>query len=278
MGETESPYGSSKDAIIIAVAPTGGWGPTSNNPVTIEGVSEAVLQAADEGASVVHIHSRDEKGELTPDITAFSQTAAGIRAGSRILLEASTGGLSNMTAEQRCLPVTVPEAEMGSLNIGSLNFGDAVYANSLPSVRYWIQTMQDCGVKPSIEIFDTGHLETACQLIEDGIIHLPCNVSFIFNVKWGMPFDPLLLDFLLSRLPSESRWSAIFVGSTDFSQHLAAVKAGATMVRVGFEDSYVYNGKAAQSNAELVRALRLSLEAEGFTVASADEARKVLLG
>ena len=166
---------------------------------------------------------------------------------------------------------------MGSLNIGSLNFGDQVYQNSVPDVRYWISKMAETGVKPSLEIFDTGHLQTALHLIEEGLVVPPCNFSFIFGVNWGMVYDSSLLDYLVSQLPVGSRWGAIFIGSRDFTAHLEAVAAGAVAVRTGFEDSTEYNGKTALHNHDLVACLREELESEGYEAAGVQEARGMLL-
>jgi 3-keto-5-aminohexanoate cleavage enzyme len=263
--------------IILAVAPAGGWGPGRNNPVTPEAIAGDVIACARAGAAVVHLHARDEKGALTTDLGPFAAAVDAITEACDIILEASTGGLSDLTAAERVLPASNPRAEMGSLNIGSLNFEDAVYRNSLPDVRFWIETMAKRGIKPSLEIFDTGHLETARHLIEKGLVKPPCNFSFIFGVRWGMPFDPALLDYLTSRLPPASRWGAIIIQSEDFAPHLAAARAGASILRMGFEDSLRYDGKTAVSNVELVTALREVLETAGFAIASPGDARAMLL-
>ena len=263
--------------VIIALAPTGGWGAGRNNPVTPEEIASDVIACAGQGASVLHIHCRDAGGRLTDDMRFFNETLGLIKKQADIILEASTGGLSELSAAQRVLPVASSYAEMGSLNIGSLNFGDFVYQNSLPDVRFWVEEMTRRGVKPSLEVFDTGHLETALHLIRSGLIPEPCNFSFIFNVQWGMIYDQRLLSFLVSRLPADSRWGAIFIGSTDFSAHLEAADMGAASVRVGFEDSQEYNGRTASSNAELVSALREELERDGCEVLGPAEARSELL-
>ena len=122
--------------IIIAVAPTGGWGKNSKNPVLPDVIANDVIQCAAEGAAVVHMHARDEQGLLSTDLSVFSTAVEHIKNSCDIILEASTGGLSNFTASERVLPAGNPHAEMGSLNLGSLNFGDDVYQNSLPDVRF----------------------------------------------------------------------------------------------------------------------------------------------
>ncbi len=266
-----------KRKMIIALAPTGGWGAGRNNPVTPEDIASQVISCADSGASVLHMHARDHRGGLTPDQSAFTQTIQLIKQQKDIILEASTGGLSELTAAERVLPVAHPAVEMGSLNIGSLNFGDQVYQNSVADVRYWIRKMADAEVKPSLEIFDTGHLHTALHLIAEGLVTPPVNFSFIFGVNWGMAYDPALLAYLVSLLPAGSRWGGIFIGSKDFTAHLAAASAGAAVVRVGFEDSCEYHGKTARSNLELVANLRGALSSAGYEIAGVEEARKALL-
>lgn len=264
--------------IIIALAPTGGWGEGRGNPVTAEAIAADVIACAAAGAGLVHLHARDARGRLAADLTSFNQTVETIKSACDILLEASTGGLSDLSASERALPAKHPLADMASLNMGSLNFGDAVYRNSLPDVRYWIEEMAMAGVKPSLEIFDTGHMDTALHFIETGLISVPCNFSFIFNVRWGMHYHPLLLDYLISKVPAGSRWGALFIGSQDFTGHLEAARKGAAFVRVGFEDSVTYDGSTAANNVELVSALRETLEREGVSVAGAQEARSILLG
>jgi 3-keto-5-aminohexanoate cleavage enzyme len=264
--------------IVIAVAPTGGWGRGQQNPISPDEIAAEVAACAAAGAAMVHLHARDMEGRLTPDLTVFNQAVDLIKNKCDILVEASTGGLSDLTPQERALPVNNANAEMGSLNLGSLNFGDQVYCNVLPHIRLWIELMGQAGVKPSLEIFDTGHMETALHLIDENLIAPPCNFSFIFNVRWGMPYHPVLLDLLIAKTPSGSRWGGIFVGSRHFTDHLQAAAKGASVLRVGFEDSRVFNGQMAASNVDLVVALCTALEQNGFAIAGPQDARDLLLG
>lgn len=264
--------------IVIAVAPTGGWGQGKGNPLSPDEIAADVVACAEAGAAVVHMHARDQEGHLTADLTFFNQAVDLIKNHCDIMVEASTGGLSSLAPQERALPVGNEHAEMGSLNLGSLNFGDQVYCNVLPHIRQWIEMMAQAGVKPSLEIFDTGHLETALYLIEENLIEPPCNFSFIFNVRWGMPYHPVLLDLLIAKIPPGSRWGGLFIGSQNFADHLQAAAKGAKVLRVGFEDSRAYDGQTAVNNVELVVALRTALEKKGFTIASQQEARGLLLG
>ena len=124
--------------IVIAVAPTGGWGAGEGNPTTPDAIARDVVECARLGASIVHLHARDGAGNLTTDLSTMQETIGMIRDRTDIIVEASTGGLSAMNARERALPIGRCDAELASLNIGSLNFADHVYRNSLPDVRYWI--------------------------------------------------------------------------------------------------------------------------------------------
>ena len=148
--------------IIIAVAPTGGWGKGRGNPVSPETIARDVIACANTGAAVVHLHARDENGNLSADLACFNQAVETIKASCDIIVEASTGGLSLLTAVERALPAAHPHADLASLNMGSLNFGDQVYCNALPDVRLWIDKMTAAGVKPSLEVFDTGTWKRPC--------------------------------------------------------------------------------------------------------------------
>lgn len=263
--------------IIISVAPIGAWGEGQGNPLSPEAVAEQVIECAKAGASMVHMHCRDEKGALTTDLSTFNKTADLIKASCDIILEASTGGLSSMTALQRTLPATNRHAQLASLNVGSFNFGDRVYQNSVPDIRLWIKTLAELGIKPAMEVFEAGNMECALHLIREGGMRAPYNFIFVCNLNWGMPYHPTLIAYLRDRVPQGSNFGVNMIGSTDFKNHLEVARLGASILRVGFEDSRRYNGKIAATNQELVGALRAELEADGFSIATPDEARAILL-
>jgi len=262
--------------IILALAPTGGWGKDYNNPLEPEEIAKQVIACAEEGVSLVHLHARDSKGELTTDLSDFSKTIELITNECSVIIEASTGGLSGLTPQERSLPLQNEKAELGSLNMGSLNFLDKVYINTVPDIRYWLQRMIKNRVKPSLEIFDTSNIIISETFIKAGLIKPQYNFNFIFNYKWGMSFSLSILELLKSMLPKESIWGAIFGGSRDFSSHLQASLQGATMIRVGFEDSKICNNKEAETNLELVKEIRRELEILSFELVAPIEARKLL--
>ena len=262
--------------IILSLAPTGPWGIGCNNPIRPAELIQTAKECYAAGASVIHMHARDLYGNLTSDMTYLQETFAGISENTEMLIEASTGGLSSLTPRERGLPTTVCGAVMGSLNLGSLNFGDDAYQNTPPDVDAWIKQMGSNKVKPSLEIFDTGHINFAKSLIGAGKLHAPFNFSFIFNVQWGMVFSEILLKYLISQLPPNSNWGVILIGSQNFSDHLVAAENGADVIRVGFEDSNILAGKPVESNALLVSTLRKNLEERGFGITQGGLARKKL--
>ena len=262
--------------IILALAPTGGWGKEYNNPLEPEEITKQVIACSEEGVSLIHLHARDNQGELTTDLSDFSKTIELITNECSVIIEASTGGLSNLTPQERVLPLQNEKVKLGSLNMGSLNFLDKVYINTLPDIQYWLQRMIKNNIKPSIEIFDTSNIIISNSLIKKGLIKPQYNFNFVFNYKWGMSFSLSLVEVLKSMLPKESIWGAVFGESRNFSSHLQACLQGATMVRVGFEDSKICNNREAEINLELVKEIRRELEILGFETATPREARKLL--
>ena len=262
--------------IVLALAPTGGWGTAHGNPVEPERISDDVLACAELGVSWVHLHSRDVKGNLSADPAAYLRTCSLIRAGSDIIIEASTGGLSDLSAADRARTLEAKEAEFASFNMGSLNFGDKVYRNSVPDIRYWLSAIEAAGKRPNLEIFDTGNLATAKALIAEGLLASPLSWNFIFNAQWGMPWHPPLLSVLRGMIGPGDRWGGVFFGYPDFSMHVETILLGATFTRVGFEDSRFVSGKELKNNAEIVREFRRAMDAMGVELATPAEARIIM--
>jgi 3-keto-5-aminohexanoate cleavage enzyme len=181
-----------------------------------------------------------------------------------------------MSASDRARTLESKEAELASFNMGSLNFGDHVYCNSVPDIRYWLEAMKKAGKRPTLEIFDTGNLATAKALISEGLLSSPLSYNFIFNAKWGMPYHPPLLSVLRGMLDPRDRWGAAFFGYQDFSMHVETILLGAAYARVGFEDSRVVSGKEMKSNAEIVAEFRRAMDAMGVECASPAEARQII--
>jgi 3-keto-5-aminohexanoate cleavage enzyme len=264
--------------IIIAVAPVGrSVEPPAINPMTPRQVADEVIRCTRAGASMVHLHVRDAKGVQTEDLSAYSETLDRIRKSSDIVIQGSTGGLTTLTLEQRCVALNDPRTEVASLNMGSVNFGDDVYINRLPDIRYWAQRMRQTRTIPELEIFDSGMLPAARALVAEGAIKPPYSICFCLGFHWTLASDPRSLFFMTSMMPASVPWGVVHDSMADLSLLATAISLGASMVRVGFEDSIFWApGRAVRRNAELVKKLYQLIQLLGHQVATPPEARRIL--
>ena len=265
--------------ILVAVAPVGSdIEPPSINPISPQALAEEVVACTQAGAGMVHLHVRDEDGEQTEDLSVFSETIDLIRKSSDIIIQGSTGGLTRLTLEQRCVALNDPRTEVASLNMGSINFGEDVYVNRMSDIRYWAGRMEKTRVVPELEIFAAGMLPAYMQLVKEGVLKPPYSLNFCLGAHWALPADDKTLFFMKTLLPEPSIcWGVIHDGMHDFSLLATAIGMGASMVRVGFEDSVNYApGKVAKTNAELVERVVSLIRQMGFEVATCSEARQLL--
>ncbi len=138
--------------VLISVAPVSA-ADILNNPIAI---AKDVIACSKAGASMVHLHVRDLNGQLTPDLSLVKETVEYIKSGCDIVIQISTGGVSNLTIEERCAPVFADWVEANSLNVGSVNLGDAVYKNPIDEVRYCVDQIIKNRKIPEIEVFEIG--------------------------------------------------------------------------------------------------------------------------
>ena len=265
--------------IIVAVAPTGKkTEPPTVNPLTPEDIAHQVIDCEKAGASMVHMHVRDKTGEQTEDLADFAATLDLIRQSSDIVIQGSTGGLTDLTLEQRCVALDDPRVETASLNMGSINFDEDVYVNRMPDIRYWAGRMAETRVAPELEIFAAGMLPAYVQLVAEGVLKPPYSIGFCLGVRWALPANPETLFFLKTLLPEKDvPWGVIHAEMQDFALLAAAIGMGASVVRVGFEDSVFFApGKAARTNAELVEKMVALIRQIGYEVATCQEAREIL--
>lgn len=266
--------------IIVAVAPVGADTPaTAQNPLSPQAVAQDVIACAQAGAAMVHLHVRDDQGAQTADPQAFSQTLDLIRASSDIVIQASTGGLTDLSLEQRCVAVTDPRVQTASLNMGSVNIGEDVYINRLPDIRYWARRMAETDVAPELEIFEAGMIAVFRQLVREKVLTAPYTLNFGLGFHWALPADPKSLFFMTSLMPETQSlpWGVVHDAMTDLSLLATAVGMGASVVRVGFEDSiYFAPDKIAPTNAQLVVQAAAMIRSMGFELATSAEARQIL--
>jgi 3-keto-5-aminohexanoate cleavage enzyme len=264
--------------IIIAAAPVGrSVQPPAVNPLTPKQVADEVIRCARAGASMVHLHVRDAGGVQTEDLGAYAETLERIRRSSDIVIQGSTGGLTTLSLEQRCVALNDPRTEVASLNMGSVNFGEDVYINRLPDIRYWAGRMRQTRTVPELEIFDSGMLPAARALVAEGVIRPPYSICFCLGFRWTLAPDPRSLFFMASMLTEAVPWGIIHDGMRDLSLLATAIGLGASLVRVGFEDSTFWApGRPVKRNAELVQKLTDLVRLLGYEVATPSEARKIL--
>lgn len=264
--------------IIVAVAPVGPLDLQGvRNPLTPEEVADDAIACSHAGAALVHLHVRDEEGNPTGDLAAFGRTLSIIRENSDVVVQGSTGGLSTLSLEERCVALNDPRVEVASLNMGSVNMDDDVYVNTLPDIRYWAARMREAGVRPELEIFEAGMVHNVELLAAGGHLAPPFTYGFALGFRGALPARPEHVAYLRSILPAGSAWGLVHHHMEDMSLLAVAAGMGAALVRVGFEDStYHAPGRVATTNAELVERLVLLLGRMGLEPATPHEAREML--
>ncbi|MDD5333214.1 MAG: 3-keto-5-aminohexanoate cleavage protein [Rhodoferax sp.] len=244
-------------------------------PITPEEIAVAAEECVKAGAAMVHLHARHADGSPTQDKETYRQIIAAIRRRCDVIVQVSTGGAVGMTPQERLAPVTLAP-EMATLSMGSVNFGDDVFMNHPADMEVFARAMQEMGVKPELEIFDSGMLSTASRWLKKGLLKSPLHVDFVLGLAGGMAGTPQALLYLTQQLPAGSSWSVAGIGPAQLPLGTLAILLGGH-VRVGFEDNIYYRkGELASSNAQLVaRMARISQEL-GREVATPSEARALL--
>ena len=265
--------------VILSVAPV------SNAATALDpkAIADDVAASYHAGASMVHLHSRDREGRLVADTALLGETVALIRAQCPIVIEISTGGVSNLTIEQRCQTCLPDWVECNSLNVGSVNLGDLVYQNPIRDVRYCVQQILQHGKIPEIEVFEIGMMETARVLAEAYPFVSPLFFALVLGHPGAMPATVAALDLMLRGLqaffpdPNQVVWGITEAHRTDWSLIREALERGAKAVRIGFEDSDSLSPSLrAENNAQLVTELAALVRATGALPATPAEARALL--
>ena len=266
---------SGKIATLITVAPTGAEAAKDAAPalpVTLEELVTTAKECQAAGASVIHVHVRDDRARPTLEPGRLAETVAALREAADLVVQLSTGGAVTDSFEDR-LAVLDAAPDACSLTCGTVNFGDEVFANPWPFIRQLYRRTQERGVVPEFELFDLGHVATLHRLLDElgppagGRVH--CDL--VMGVPGGMPGDAATLVQAASALPAGATWSATGIGRTSIPVMLAAVAAGGHL-RVGMEDTLSYaRGRLASGNAELVeRASQLARLAQRAPMSTAD--------
>ena len=263
--------------IVITAALTGPIALKSDHPglpITPEQIADAATSAYNAGASVVHLHIRDEQGLPSADLNTARQVLDLIQERSPVLTQLSTGvGLTVPYAERAKLVELRPC--MASLNPCSMSFGNGEFRNPPNEVRKLAARMMELGVKPELEIYDTGHLDVCLALLKEGLLAEPLQFSIVMGVRGGMAATPENLLHIRSRLPDGAVWQAIGIGRANLEISTSAVVMGGN-ARTGLEDTLYMRKGELTDNASLVSRLVQVCKALDRPVATVEQTRELL--
>ena len=267
------------EKLIITAAICGAEAYKSDNPnlpTTPEELAQEAYACYQAGASIIHLHVRDENDQPTQSKAIFAETIRLIKERCQeIIIQPSTGGAVGMTALERQQPLEL-DVEMATLTCGTVNFGDGVFYNSPEYIEHFARLMKERNIKPEIEVFEVGMINNALRLVKKGLVSQPLHFDFVMGVPGGIPGTVKNLVHMIDLIPEASTFTVAGIGRTELPLAAASIIMGGH-VRVGFEDNLFYRYKQlAKSNAELVeRVVRLANELER-PVATPAEARRIL--
>ena len=268
---------------------------TPHLPVTPTQIADECLAAAEAGAAAVHIHVRDPKtGKPSMALELYREVFDQVRrANPELIINLTTGpggrfvpsvddprvaapGSTLVQPEKRVEHVRILKPDVCSLDLNTMNSGGDVVINTPRNVRIMAKVMREAGVKPELEIFDSGDMHLARDLIADGTLDGPGMWTFVTGVKYGFSSSPETLMYARSLLPAGAIWSAFGIGRFEFPVVAQAWLAGGH-IRVGMEDNiYLEKGVLAKSNAELVTKAKRIIHDLGGELANSREARVML--
>ncbi len=280
--------------VIVTCAITGA-GDTADKhpalPVTPEQIADAAIEAAKAGAAVAHIHVRNPgTGKASRDPALFREVVERVRGSDTdvvINLTAGMGGDFFPGAEdpatggpgtdmvgpiERLVHVEALLPEICSLDCGTLNFADGVYINTAEYLRVMAKRTKDCGVKPELEVFDTGHVWLANQLIAEGLVDDPPLFQICLGIPWGTPASTATMMTMRDLLPANAAWAAFGISRMEMPMVAQAVLLGGN-VRVGLEDNLYLERGVLASNGQLVEKAIKIVELLGARVLTPAETR-----
>ncbi len=264
-------------------------------PITPKQIADACLGAADAGAAVAHIHVRyPETGKPSMELDHYAEVMHLIKTQNKeLIINLTTGpggryvptegdpkvfapGTTLCDPLKRVEHVAALKPEICSLDLNTMNSGADVVMNTPSNVRKMAKVIREAGVMPELEIFDSGDLNLAKDLIADGTVDGPGLYTFVMGVKYGLNTDPATLLYMRDQLPSGALWAAFGISRAEFPIVAQAWLLGGH-IRVGMEDNiYLEKGVLCESNAQLVSRAKRIIGDLGGQLASANEARQML--
>ncbi len=266
------------EKLIITVALTGNVPTKDMNPhvpMTPEEIAQDVRRCADAGAVLFHVHARDDLQKPTLDVKRYKENVRRIKElAPEVILQLSTGARAGKDWEARANPVRLLP-EMASFTTGSNNLPGIVYENSPQFIEFLAGVFKETGVKPEIEVFETGMINNALYLQRKGLIHPPLHFDFVLGAPGSMPGSVKNLLFLSESIPPGSTWSVAGIGKMAIPLATSAIVMGGH-VRVGLEDNLFMPDGSPATNPKLVEKIVRIARETGRDIASPDEARKIL--
>ncbi len=258
--------------VIISLAPV-----KAGTPVDADALAADVEQCVKAGASMCHLHCRKPDGFLTQDISYMSECFDKILIKTDVVVQASTGGISNMSIKERCNPLQYKRTETASLNGGSTNLWEDIYLNSFDDIRYCSREVYKRGIIPEVEVFDTSMILNIESVAAEMPYRRPIFYNLVFGHKGCMQPTMESLAVFRSFVPKDARWGVTHYGRDNWNFLAAAIAMGAGIVRIGFEDSYYLSEtQNAVVNYELVEKLTNLIRSMDFDTATPAEAREIL--
>ena len=268
------------EKLIITAAISGAEVTKEHNPNVPYTIEECVREAGlayEAGASIIHLHVREDDGTPTQDKDRFKAVMDAIHAKyPDVIIQPSTGGAVGMTNDERLQPTEL-NPEMATLDCGTLNFGgDEIFENTENTIKYFGEKMIERDIKPELEVFDKSMIDMALRLHKKGFIKSPMHFDFVMGVNGGISGTLRDFVFLRESIPADATYTVAGIGRFEFPLAAAAIIDGGH-VRVGFEDNtMIARGVVAESNGQLVeKVVRLAKEL-GREIANPAEAREIL--
>jgi 3-keto-5-aminohexanoate cleavage enzyme len=268
------------EKLIIAAAICGAEVTKKHNPAipyTVEEIVREAKSAYDAGASVIHLHVREDDGTPTQSTARFQECMDAIyKVCPDVIIQPSTGGAVGMSDLERLQSTDVtPTPEFATLDCGTLNFGgDEIFVNTDNTIENFAKIMKERGIKPELEVFDKGMVDIALKMDKKGLLVHPLHFDFVLGVQMTATVRDLA--FMVGSIPPGSTWTVAGIGRHEFELAAVGIIMGGH-VRVGFEDNlYIEKGVLAKSNGELVEKVVKIAKIFGREIASPDEAREIM--
>ena len=271
----------SKDKVIVTAALTGAVTTKKDNPnlpTQPEEICKGALECYEAGAAVVHIHVRNEDDTPSMRFDMFDKAVGLIReTGCPVLLNLTSSGGQGFSWEERIKPFKELKPELASFDAGTMNWlHSVVFMNEPGFLELCGKEMIAAGVKPEIEIFDMGMLNTAKYYLKTGVLQGPAHFQLCLGAPGGMEATTENLLYLVNHLPEDCTWSTFGIGKGANEVMMAALALGGN-IRVGLEDNVYYNaGQKAESNAQFVSRVKRIAAELGRRLATPEEAKEIL--